>query len=74
MRNFIAAKKPHCVVIGGESRDAIMLKQDLNDIIAELVEDEQFPRIPVEIVDNHLPKIYANSNKGVVSNFVYIIY
>lgn len=67
LRNFILTKKPHVIVVGGESRDAIMVKVDLTDIINQLVEDEQFPRIPVEIIDNHLPKIYANSNKGIVS-------
>lgn len=51
-----------------------MVKVDLIDIITQLVEDEQFPRIPVEIIDNHLPKIYANSNKGIVSIIIVLSY
>ncbi|XP_015605093.1 transcription elongation factor SPT6 isoform X2 [Cephus cinctus] len=65
IRNFIATKKPHVVVIGGESREAMMIATDLKEVIATLVEDEQFPSIQVEICDNELAKIYSNSNKGI---------
>lgn len=64
VKNFILTKKPHAIVIGGESRDALMVAADLREIVAGLVEDEQFPQIPVEIMDNDLAKVYANSLKG----------
>ncbi|XP_014252442.1 transcription elongation factor SPT6 [Cimex lectularius] len=64
LRNFISSKRPHAIVIGGESRDALMVAADCKDIIGNLVEDDQFPLIPVEIMDNELAKIYANSLKG----------
>ncbi|XP_045475975.1 transcription elongation factor SPT6-like [Harmonia axyridis] len=65
IRNFIMTKKPHVVCIGGESREALMIADDIKAVIADLVENEQFPTIKVEIIDNQLAKIYANSNKGV---------
>ncbi|KAG8306071.1 Transcription elongation factor SPT6 [Homalodisca vitripennis] len=64
LRNFILTKKPHAVVVGGESRDAIMVSTDIKDIVNTLVEDEQFPQIPCEIMDNEFAKVYANSIKG----------
>ncbi|XP_060521956.1 transcription elongation factor SPT6 isoform X2 [Cylas formicarius] len=64
LRNFIYNKKPHVIAIGGESREALMIADDLKTIVNELVESEQFPTIKVEIVDNELAKVYANSNKG----------
>ncbi|CAD7091358.1 unnamed protein product [Hermetia illucens] len=64
LKAFIRNKKPHVIAIGGESREACMIQQDLQEIIKELVEEEQFPNVAVEIVDNELAKIYANSNKG----------
>lgn len=64
LRNFISSKKPHVIAIGGESRESLMIAQDLKEIIANLVEEEQFPSINVELVDNELAKVYANSNKG----------
>ncbi|OXU22488.1 hypothetical protein TSAR_006883 [Trichomalopsis sarcophagae] len=65
IRNFLSTKKPHVVVIGGESRDALMIAEDVRECIATLVADEQFPSIGVEIMDNELAITYSNSNKGV---------
>lgn len=59
-------KRPHVICVGAESREAQMLVEDIKEIIKQLVEDEQFPLIPVEILDNHLAKVYANSIKGKV--------
>lgn len=64
VKNFIRNKKPHVIGIGGESREAIMIQQDLKEIIQQLCDDEQFPQINVEIIDNELAKIYSQSNKG----------
>ncbi|ENN77904.1 hypothetical protein YQE_05581, partial [Dendroctonus ponderosae] len=65
LRNFIYSKKPHVIAIGGESREALMIAEDLRGVVQELVESEQFPTVKVEIIDNELAKVYANSNKGV---------
>uniref|UniRef100_A0A182J0J1 Transcription elongation factor SPT6 n=1 Tax=Anopheles atroparvus TaxID=41427 RepID=A0A182J0J1_ANOAO len=62
--NFIRSKKPHVIVIGGESKDALMVQQDFAECLKRLQEEEQFPQIAVEIVDNELAKVYANSIKG----------
>lgn len=70
IRNFIATKKPHVICVGGESREALMVAADLREIVGQLVEDEQFPLISVEICDNELAKIYSNSIKGEVSNLI----
>ncbi|XP_068086670.1 transcription elongation factor SPT6 [Anabrus simplex] len=64
LRNFIASKKPHVICVGGESREAMMVAADMKETVANLVEDEQFPSIAVEICDNELAKIYSNSIKG----------
>ncbi|XP_055909198.1 transcription elongation factor SPT6 [Eupeodes corollae] len=64
LKAFLLNKKPHVVAIGGESREAQMIQQDVQEVIKQLVEEEQFPQVAVEIIDNELAKIYANSNKG----------
>lgn len=66
IKKFISNKKPHAVVIGGESREAKSIAADITKLIAGLAEDEGFPQIAVEICDNHLAKVYANSNKGTI--------
>jgi transcription elongation factor SPT6 len=73
MRNFIATVKPHVICVGGESQEALMVAADLREIIRQLVEDEQFPSISVEICDNELAKIYSASVKGEVSNLVIML-
>ncbi|KAK0178826.1 hypothetical protein PV327_007674 [Microctonus hyperodae] len=65
IKNFISTKKPHVIVIGGESREALMISSDIKECLVALAEDEQFPMLQVEILDNDLAKIYANSNKGI---------
>ncbi|KAF7265216.1 transcription elongation factor Spt6 [Rhynchophorus ferrugineus] len=64
LRNFIYTKKPHVIAIGGESKEALMIADDIRGIISDLIESEQFPAIKVEIIDNELAKVYASSNKG----------
>ena len=66
MTNFVHSKKPHVIAIGGESREALIVQSDLREILKKLNEEEQFPNVAVEIIDNDLAKIYANSNKGTV--------
>ncbi|XP_051159276.1 transcription elongation factor SPT6-like isoform X2 [Leptopilina boulardi] len=65
IRNFIATKKPHLIVIGGETRDSQMIQADIRDTVLTLVDEEQFPNVQVEICDNEFSKVYANSNKGI---------
>ncbi|CAG9102905.1 hypothetical protein JYU34_005682 [Plutella xylostella] len=64
LRRFILRKKPHVIVIGGESRAALLVKADAADCVQRLIEDEQFPPIPIEIADNHVSSMYSNSHRG----------
>ncbi|XP_042883795.1 transcription elongation factor SPT6-like [Penaeus japonicus] len=64
MQEFIIRRKPHVVAVSGESREGFMVKEDLIQILKDLEEQEQFPKINVEIIDNDLAHIYAMSKKG----------
>ncbi|XP_045599264.1 transcription elongation factor SPT6 [Procambarus clarkii] len=64
MQDFIIRRKPHCIAICGQSREALMVKEDLIQILKDLEEQEQFPKINAEIIDNDLAHIYAMSKKG----------
>lgn len=61
------------MVIGGESREALSVKEDVSGCIQQLIEDEQFPRIPIEIADNTISKIYSNSIRGRVRAIISIL-
>ena len=43
-----------------------MIMEDLRGLLAELEQEHQMAPISVELVDNELAKIYANSNKAQV--------
>ncbi|KAK4315769.1 hypothetical protein Pmani_013007 [Petrolisthes manimaculis] len=64
MQDFIFRRKPHMVAISGESRESLMVKEDLIQILKDLEEQEQFPKINAEIIENELSSIYAMSKKG----------
>lgn len=65
IKNFISNKKPHVIVIGGESREAIRIAEEIKEVVASLVEEERYPNIDVEICENDLAVIFANSKKGI---------
>ena len=63
-KNFILEKKPHVIAVGSETLMTRLVMQDIHHIIEELVEMEQFPPIPVELVDNELSVVYQESKRA----------
>ena len=63
-RDFIVRRRPHVIAIGGESKEALTLVEEFKEILNILEEQEQFPKINVELVDNTLAANYALSKKG----------
>ncbi|EFX64484.1 hypothetical protein DAPPUDRAFT_266300 [Daphnia pulex] len=63
LKDFIFRKKPHVIAVSAESREALMLVEDLQTISAQLAEDEEYPPINVELVDNSVAKIIAKSTR-----------
>ncbi len=64
IKNFISKYKPHVIAVSSESKKATKLIEDLRAIIAQLVKDEKWPTINVELVDNSLAKVFANSTRA----------
>ncbi|OQR71125.1 transcription elongation factor SPT6 [Tropilaelaps mercedesae] len=64
LKRFLSDKKPHCVVIGAESREALGVKEDVEQAIRELAEEEQFPPLQVMLLDNELAMVYATSKRA----------
>ena len=48
-------------------REASTLVEDLKGLVEELEQDQQMSLINVELVDDELARVYANSNKAQVS-------
>ncbi|RWS30565.1 Transcription elongation factor SPT6-like protein, partial [Leptotrombidium deliense] len=65
LKRFILAKKPHVICIGAESMAARNVVEDVMSVIQDLIETEQFPSIPVELVDDELSSVYMNSKRAV---------
>ena len=47
IKDFIKDNRPHCIVIGAADRVTMSIKFDLEVVLKELVEQEQFPKIKV---------------------------
>ena len=73
IRDFILTKKPHVIAVGAESRDVLNLMDDLKNIVSELESEQQITPISVELVDNELAKVYANSKKAEVSSKIFLL-
>ena len=66
LKDFILSKKPHVIAVTAETRDAMMIVEDVKMILSELEQEEQIPPINVELVDNEVAMIFENSNKSQV--------
>ncbi|TRY62957.1 hypothetical protein TCAL_10880 [Tigriopus californicus] len=65
LKGFIHSKRPHCIVVGAVDRNAVGIKMDLEDVIKDLVDGEaQFPNVGVFLMDDHLAKVFANSQRA----------
>ncbi|GFO10563.1 LOW QUALITY PROTEIN: transcription elongation factor spt6, partial [Plakobranchus ocellatus] len=64
LKDFIAEKKPHVIAVTSESRQALMIIDDIKAIISELEMERQMPPINVELVDNELAMIFENTNRA----------
>ncbi len=64
LKEFVAQKRPHCIVVGVADRKAIDIQRDLEDVVKELMEESQFPKIDVFLMDDNLAKVYANSQRA----------
>lgn len=65
LKRFIFDKKPHVICLGAKSLIARDIIQDLQAIVTELCEAEQFPQIPIELIDDELSLVYMNSKKAI---------
>ncbi|XP_052799386.1 transcription elongation factor SPT6-like [Mya arenaria] len=64
LKTFIETKKPHVIAVTAENIDALMIVDDIKKVIAELEQEAQMPPINVELVDNELALVYANSARA----------
>ncbi len=64
LKRFIAERRPHCIVVGAADRAAIHLREDLQSVVQDLVQDQEFPKIGVHFMDDNLSKVYAASSRA----------
>jgi len=64
IKDFIAEKKPHVIAVTSESRQALMIIDDIKAIISELEMEQQMPAITVELVDNELAMVFENTTRA----------
>ena len=65
LRRFIKQKRPHVIAVAAEDMDARGVLRDVNEIITDLKENDEFPDVlEAVLVDNNLAKVYSNTPKA----------
>ena len=65
LRRFIKQKRPHVIAVAAEDMDARGVLRDINEIITDLKENDEFPDVlEAVLVDNNLAKVYSNTPKA----------
>jgi transcription elongation factor SPT6 len=64
LRDFIRQKRPHCIVVGVADRKAIDIQRDVDDIVKELMDTDQFPKVEVVLMSDNLAKVFSNSQRA----------
>ena len=54
-------------------RDAMMLMEDLREIVTELEQESQMAPVNIELVDNELAVVFMNSKKAEVNQQARVI-
>ncbi|CAI8018492.1 Transcription elongation factor SPT6 [Geodia barretti] len=63
-KDFVSRKRPEAVALAAESRDALMLADDLSNALVELEGEEGVPVVPVELVTPDVAKIFSKSPRA----------
>ena len=64
LKRFIQNHRPHCVVVGAGDRAALAIKEDVQFVVTDLINEYQFPKIKVTLMDDNLAQVFANTNKA----------
>ncbi|BHF60733.1 Transcription elongation factor SPT6 [Sparganum proliferum] len=61
---FISHHRPQAVVIGCNSRNALTLRQDIQQLIEDLPSESRLSRLNIELMDTELAVVYAQSSQA----------
>jgi transcriptional accessory protein Tex/SPT6 len=61
LEEFLEQKKPHLIVVSGENKDALIIVDDLNEILKRLSSRNSLNTVNVELVDNEIGKLISCS-------------
>ncbi|ESO02028.1 hypothetical protein HELRODRAFT_161252 [Helobdella robusta] len=64
LKELISCKKPHVVAVAATSMNCLTVVDDIKSILSQLEKIKLVARIKVELVDNDVAKVYANSKKA----------
>lgn len=64
IRNFLNQRRPDVIVVAAESLEATHIMEDLKSCVLELEQEENFPSVPIELMDPNVARIFSNSRRG----------
>ncbi|VDN09930.1 unnamed protein product, partial [Dibothriocephalus latus] len=64
LSSFISHHRPQAVVIGCNSRHALTLRQEIQQLIEDLPSESRLSRLNIELMDTELAIVYAQSSQA----------
>ena len=67
LKEFIDKHRPEAIVLSAETRDSLSLAEEIKECLGQLEMEEEFPPVPVELMDTNVAHIFSKSRRGKVS-------
>lgn len=66
LKDFIDKHRPDAIVLSAETRDSLLLVEEIKECLGELEQEEDLPSVPVEAMDPNVAYIFSKSRRGKV--------
>ncbi len=67
VKEFVVKHRPDAVVLSAETRDSLSLAEEVREVLGELAQEEDWPTIPVEIMEANVACVFSKSRGSRVS-------
>ena len=64
LKAFIVKYRPGAIVLSVETRDSLSLADEIRELLGELKQEEDWPTVPVELMEPNVARVFSKSRSG----------